>query len=428
LSLLAFLALSIFPATAQEPARANAPQMGKIASLRVTGARRYSETQIIAAGGLRVGDTVTRDDIEAATNRLLQIGVFSEVRYVFSSIGDNIDLQFQVQEAPTVPVSFDNFPWFTDEELTNALREVVSLFNDTAPEQGAILDTMAERLQKLLAEHNIRGTIEHTLVARPASDGVMQQFRLVGPSLKIEAVQFSDALASESPRIKERLSDIVGTPYSRFAIEVFANEQVKPAYLERGYLRVRFGRPSARFTGAPNRPLPDRVLVILPIEPGAAYHWAGVEWRGNMALDTSTLDGLVPVKANEIADGVKIAGLWLRVQDEYGRRGYLDAKVEPEAVFYGAAQRVSYRVTIQGGVQYRMCELVITGLSPTGEHRLLDAWRMPRGQIFDRLYFDDFLHNIKQVFANTPIHFDEVGHWLRTDPQKRLVDVLLDFR
>ena len=421
--------LATLAAAAQGPARNTPPQTGKLVAIEATGSRRYTEAQIAEASGLHIGDSVDREAIQAGANRLAQLGLLSKVNYRYSSAGEDIRLQFQVEDAPTLPVSFDNFPWFTDEELTEALKQSVNLFDGTAPEQGSILDVMTDRLQKLLAARSIHASVERTPLALPAGGGMMQQFKVVGASLNIAAVQFSVALATESRRVQDRLSDLVGKPYSRFAVEVFTNEQVRPVYLECGHLRVRFGRPQARFTGDPNRPLPESVLVIVPIEAGPIFRWGGVEWRGNVAFPQPELDALVPLNTGEIADGVKIAGAWLRVQDEYARRGYLDAEIKPEAVFDDAAQHVSYRVSVTEGVQYRVGELVITGLSPAAERKLLEAWHLSPGQIFDRIYFDEFIASgIKKVFAASVVHFDEVGHWLRRNPAKRTVDVLLDFK
>ena len=125
-------------------------QTGKIASIKVSGSHRFSEEQIAAASGVHLGDSVRREDIQAAADRLAQLGPFSQVQYRFSSAQENLTVEFQVEDATEVPVSFDNFPWFTNAELTQALRGSVVLFDGNAPEQGAILEAMTRALQKLL--------------------------------------------------------------------------------------------------------------------------------------------------------------------------------------------------------------------------------------------------------------------------------------
>lgn len=411
------------------PPQQNPSATAKLAAIKVTGSHRYRGADIAATSGLHVGDSVTREEIDRAANQLLELGPFTSAYYHFTSSGESLYLEFQVEDAPAVPVSFDNFPWFTDAELTDAIKQAVTLFDGTAPEQGTILEQITQALEKLMVTRDIHAKVERTLVAQPASEQMMQQFRVEGASLRIEAVEFGDALASRSSRVQDRLSDLVGKPYSRFAVELFAHEQVRPLYLERGHLRARIGRPTVRFSGEPNRPLPDRVIVIVPIDPGPAYRWGGVAWNGNQVFTSTALDEFMGLKRDEVANGAKIAGGYLRVRDEYGRRGYLDVKFDPKPSYDDAAQRVSYSVAFTEGVQYRLGELVITGLSLTAEHKLQGAWRLARGQIFDRLYFDEFLATgIKQAFADYVVNYNEVGHWLRTEPSTRTVHVLLDFK
>jgi outer membrane protein assembly factor BamA len=409
--------------------QASPAQRGQIARIQVSGTHKYQEAQVVAASGLQVGDTVGREEIQAAADRLTGLGLFSKTTYRFTTRSEGVTVEFLLEEAPTVPVSFDNFPWFTDAELNEASKQAVVLFDGTAPEQGSVLDAITEALAKLIFTRGVRGKIEHILLAEPAGQGMIQQFRVVGTELRIEGLRFGDALAADSKRVADRLSDLVGKPYSRFAVEVFSIEQVRPLYLEQGRLRVRIGKPNVRFTGPPDRPLGDTVLVIVPIEPGLVYRWGGVNWSGNAAFGTAALAEFLSLQPGEVANGTKITADWERVRSEYGRRGYLDVKVLPEPVFDDAAGRVSYRVAVSEGAQFRMGELVITGLSLVAERKLIEAWRVPRGQIFDRGYFEEFLATgIKGAFADRVVHYDEQGHWLRTNPETRTVDVLLDFK
>ncbi len=419
--------------TATPALRAQTPaQKGRIAEIKFSGSHRYPAEAIAAAIGLHVGDIAGREELQAAADHLAQLGPFTQVNFHFSSRGEALAVEFQVEDAPAVLVSFDNFPWFTDAELTAALKQAVTFFDGTAPEQGAVLDAMAETLVKQLATREVRATVERTLLAQPSGDGMMQQFRVVGPALKIEAVQFGDALAVESRRVQERLSDLVGKPYSRFAVEMFANEQVRPVYLETGHLRMLFGAPMARFTGPPDRRLAETVLVILPIEPGPIYRWGGTEWSGQGVFGPAALNEFVDMKPGEAANGVKIAGAFLRVQEEYGRRGYLDMRLDAQPRFDDAAQRVTYHVTITEGSSYRMGELVLTGLSLAAEGKVREALRLARGEIFDRIFFNQLLTKLEKpspdIFGDMPVHYEQMGHWLRTNPETRVVDVLLDFK
>jgi outer membrane protein assembly factor BamA len=429
-SLLAVLACSPLLAGLAESA---APQSSAtLEAVIATGSKRWTSEQIAAVSGLRAGQQITKEDFQAAADRLAQLGTFSGVRYRFSSDSDGVKLELQVEDAPALPASFDNFPWFTDEELDHALRKDVILYDGTAPESGTVVKGIAQSLEKLLATRGVKGDIEQSVISMPGSDQRVQQFRVAGPSLKVEDVDFTDALAKNDRKIHERLSDLVGKPYSRSAIELFDFEQVRPVYVAHSFLRVKFERPMARFGGDPNQPLATAVRVIVLIQPGPSYKWAGAQWNGNVAERAAELDALaeqVGLKDGEPADGMKIAALWERLSDVFGHLGYLEAKFEPAPEYDDQTNHVSYRVSVTEGPQYHMGNLVLTGLSVEGERRIRGAWHIEQGTVFDRTYYDDFVtKGVKLALGDLPFHYEKLGRFLQTDPQSATVDVLLDFQ
>jgi hypothetical protein len=245
-------------------------------------------------------------------------------------------------------------------------------------------------------------------------------------SLKIASLEFTDALAQSDRGIQARLGDLTGHPFSRSAIELFEFEQVRPVYVAHGFLRVRFGAPTTTLVG--NTASPD-VAVSAPIEPGPAFAWNGVTWRGNTAVPSEELNGLVTLKPGDLADGMKAEAVWQSVADAYTRRGYLDVNVNPTPQFDDAAKRVSYSVAITEGPQYRMGKLVLTGLSVEGESRIRTAWKIFPGAIFDKSVFEDFSSDgIKEAFQGLPFHYEKLGRFLQENAQTGTVDVLFDFQ
>jgi outer membrane protein assembly factor BamA len=411
---------------------ANAAPSSKIASVKVTGAQKFPVEQIVAASGLKSGDVVTAAQIQDATNRLASLGIFSAVNFRYTSKGDAINLEFLVQEAPTYPVSFDNFPWFTAAEVGDAIRKQAGLFTGEAPGDGTLIDQISAVLEDLLATKNIKGNVEHQLLGKAAGDGMEMQFRVVGVALRVQSVQFGDALASDSERLKDRVSDIKGHPYSLFAAELFENEQIRPLYFAKGFLRAQIGPPQARLAPDKNDPKETAVELSIPIQTGDVYSWKGVSWQGNSAVKSSDLDATVALKAGEIADGMKIEAQWRKVESYYGQHGFLDIQLNPEPQFDEAAHQISYRAGITEGPQYRMGDIVITGLSVDAEKRLRQAWQIAPGQIFDDGYYEIHVKILskpsREIFGDLPVHYNEFGHLLRPDAGRHTVDVLLDFK
>ncbi|MGH9678520.1 MAG: POTRA domain-containing protein, partial [Candidatus Acidiferrales bacterium] len=329
-----------------------AANSARIASITVTGTDRYQPDQIAAAGKIQVGDVVTAPEIQQAADRLAALGIFSKVNYRFTTKNDEIAIEFQITAAPTYPLLFDNFPWFTDSDIANAIRSEVGLFAGESPGGGAMVDEITDALEKLLMSRNIQGKVTHQLVARPFGDGMLMQFHVDGPVLRVQSVEFDDALARGSERLKDRIPDIQGQPYSRFAIELFEGEQVRPLYASNGFLRAKIGAPVAHLASDSAGPGGSGVDVLISIAPGPVYTWAGVTWRGNAVFSVSNLNAAIDLKAGDAANEMKLGGDWQDIQADYRRIGYLDAKLTPKAQYDDAAHRVSYEVSVVEGPQY----------------------------------------------------------------------------
>jgi outer membrane protein assembly factor BamA len=412
-------------------AQASPPSL-VVSEVHVSGSHRYSDSQIASTAGLKPGDPVDRDKLQEIADRLAQLGVFSRVNFRFTARDNRAAVDFELQDAATVPVMFENFPWFTDQELSDEIRRAVPLFDGQAPKDGALLEEITAALSAKLAARGIQASVEHSLVAQPSSEGEIMQFRQDGPSFTVSSVQFNDFTAQNSEKLHDRVSDLVGKKFSRFAVELFENEQVRPLYLSAGQIRVRFGAPIIQLSDASGGNASGTVIVQIPIEPGPVLHISGVHWNGNMAIDDATLSRLVTLKAGDLADGMRLAAGWQQIELEYGHRGYLDAKVSPVAQFEDTNAAVAYNVKITEGPQYRMGQLVITGLSVDAERTLRNAWRLAPGQIFDQTYLNSMLAKFEKptvaIFGQMPIHYAQMEHWLRTDPQNHVVDVLIDFQ
>ena len=428
--LLSLCLLAVLPAC---PLLANAQnsQAGTahLDSVLVTGSLRFTSEQISKAIGLRAGEVIDRDTLQGAADKLAELGLFSNIQYRFSSVATGVKVTYQVADAPLLPVTFDNFPWATDEDLSAGLKTSGILFNGSAPAKGTILDAMSEALAHVLDQRGVHARVTHQVITLPVKDQMVQQFRVDDANLTVQSIEFNDDLAKNDRAIQERLADLVGKPYSRSTIEFFELEQVRPIYLAHSYLRVQFGPTVARFAAKSSEPLTGPVIVSVPIIVGPAYQWGGVEWRGNDSVTSANLDRVVDLKPGDSADGNKIEAVWEHARATYGQAGFLDAIVNPEPQFDDKAARVIYTVTITEGPQYRMGNLVLTGLSLEGERRIRKAFPIAQDAVFNKGMYESFVNSgLKSAFAGLPVHYDKIGRFLQEDQTGAKVDVMLDFQ
>lgn len=400
-----------------------------LSTLRVTGSTQIEPVKILAASGLKVGQKVDEAALKEAAGALERTGLFSHVGYRFAADPKGFAVVLEVIDAERVPVLYDNFPWFTDEELVAELKSTVPLFTAELPKQGTVLDQVADALTALLPRRHAAGVVVHELGNFPGTQDAMQRFRVEGSALKIESLEFTDAIAREDHAVRQGTHELIGQNYSRLAIEEFEYQQVRPVYLTDGHLGVKFGMPTARYTGDPNKPAKNSVAVVAPIEAGPKYQWDGVTWEGNKVIATAQLDGLPGLKRGDVANGVQIEAGWLAVRDAYLKMGYLEVQVHEAAHLDEAAKRASYKVSIVEGPQYRMGKLVLTGLSSQDQKLIEDAWRLKAGEPLDETYLSQFVEQgAHEALAGLPVRYDKITYYLEKNTQAGSADVMIDFQ
>jgi outer membrane protein insertion porin family len=408
-------------------------QTAPLREIHAEGLKTLTEAQVAELSGLSVGKEVGRQDLQAASEELVRTGLFAKVTYNFTTKNDAaVLLTFHLEENQRLVVSYDNFPWYADSELSEAIRKDLPFFDGTLPEAGAVVDIAAKSLSNYLASKGASATVEHLVLASPLADASIQQFHAEGLAPRIASVEFSDPEIKQSRAVQQHLSELVGKSYSRLAIDVFLAEQIRPIYFERGYLHAKIGPAEVRLSGNPNQKLPEEIPIFIPCDPGPVYRWKNVTWKGNNGFSTIALTRILGVKPGELANGMAFEAALDRIREEYGHVGYLDAKLEPVSTFDDAAHTVSYAITVNEGTQYRFNGLTITGISITGEKLVREAWTQQPGAVFDKTLFEQLLtkleHHHEAVFHEVPVHYDTVGHYLQPDPAKKTVDVLLDFK
>ena len=429
-ALFAFLpALLVCASAAQEPPPGASEPSAKLAAVSASGSTHFASDQIVAETGLKPGASITRTDLQNAANTLSALGTFAKVGYRFSSAADGVTVEYQVADAALLPVSFDNFPWVSDDDLRSAIKSAVPLFDGTAPANGKILDNMADAVQRFLESKGIYVKVSHTPMADPLTSQETVQFLSAGAEEDVKSIDFSDALANTNAAIQERLHDLIGKPYSLTALKLFEFEQIRPVYISRGLLRVTFQQPVVQAPPPTAATTPPTVVVHVSIDPGAAYTWGGITWTGNTALSPAELNALVPFKPGEPTDGTKIQALWITVADAYGHKGYLDAMATPTPQFDDQMHRVNYTVSVSEGPQYKMGNLVLSGLSLEGERRIRGAWTIAQDAVFDESFFNAFLdHGAKESFVGIPYDYERIDHFLDKNPSTGVVNVMLDFK
>ncbi|MDQ3684963.1 MAG: hypothetical protein M3430_05105, partial [Acidobacteriota bacterium] len=233
-SLTLTIAFAAFAPVARAGQESEKPRLVKI---EVTGLERYGREQFIADSGLQLGQMIDVEALDAASERLMGGGLLQNLSYKFTAKKNEAVVTFVVEEAKSrVPVVFDNFVWFTDDELKAAIRERIPAFDGTAPDAGGATDTIVKALGDLLRAKNLPGKVEYTPSAELSGRNPEHLFAVKGGNLGVCALSYPGARAVPEMTLVQKSVGILSNEFSRKFVGAYAEGNLIPLFHERGYL------------------------------------------------------------------------------------------------------------------------------------------------------------------------------------------------
>ena len=409
-----------------------APPAGKmrLQKIEVSGLQRMTEAQLIERSGLQTGQQVDVAALDAAAEQLLATGLFTRLSYRYRTQGEAATVTFEVEEAKrerNIPVVFDNFIWFSEEELARAVKTQLPTFDGTAPETDGAVTSITRALVQLLGERKIAGQIEYISSANQAGTNAKHIFSVGGVRIPICAVQYPGAGAIAETELISSSKPVMHADYSQEFMQGFVEGTLKPLYRQRGHLRVRFKQPRGVAATATDK-CADGASVAVPVEEGLAYSWERAEWVGHAALSAAELDAAFGMRAGELADGLKIDKSLMAVAKAYGQRGYLFLSLKPDARFADESRRVTYRIDIREGDQFRMGTLNLTGLSAANTNRLKALWKLQPGEVYDAYYSEEFMKKALPQIWRPGMKHPQMEFSVKPNREKLTADVTINFK
>ena len=363
----------------------SSPTEQKLVSVKVTGTQRFTEKEVIAASGLEIGSVVTQDDFEKAGKRLGESGFFSNVAYSYAHtpLGTKLDLQL-ADAAKLVPAHFENFVWFSDDELRAKIHEHLPLFKGEVPVGGTFCDQVSDVLQALLVQRNLAARADYTRDSKDNAGPVDAiNYHATGVTLRIAEVVFSGDPEAH-PMLDAAAQNLLGKDYVRTEVQAYATKNLLPVYLERGFLKATIGDPQAKVLKDTDEE--TLIQVQLPVTPGHQYKVSSFKWEGNSAFKAERLQSMVHAQVGQTINAEQLRTDLDAIQKFYGTRGYMLATVKPVPDFDDAANTVAYKMEVNEGDVFHLGDLDIQGLDAKTVDRLREAWTLREADPYDTTY------------------------------------------
>lgn len=374
----------------------------------------------MGATGMKIGEAVNEDDLKDASRALGDSGAFTDIAYTFEYSPEGTTIQWKLKDAPNfVPVQFENFVWFTDQQLLDAVHASVPLFHGEVPGHGRMADQVSEALQVLLAQKGLPGNVDYLRVGPDDARPDELAYSVSGPSIVIHKVQFSGAGRDELPLLQSAAENLSGSPYMRSTLRTRAEKMFLPIYLQRGYLKASFGEPQAKVVSTNSEDVDVDVTFV--VDPAQQYRLDAIQISGYKALSDATLRSFIHAPLNQPADLVALNNDVAAIKSDYGAHGYVDAEIKSTPETHDQQATVHYVLRIKEGSLYKMGDLEILGLDSKTSSRLQNEWTLHVGDTYDSSYAQRFLNQA----------YKEIGDWRvrveETPNEDHTVDVTLRF-
>jgi outer membrane protein insertion porin family len=405
---------------AKTPAKAN---RWPIQSLTVEGNHNYTQAQVLAVAGLKVGQLAGKGEFEAARDRLSATGVFETVSYKFApgADGKTYAAAFQVVEVdPAYPIRFEDLG-IPDKDLTAYLRGKDPLFAPRLAATKQLLDRYTKWIQDYVTAHN--GKDKVIVKVMPLSgDQFVIVFRPARAEPAVAEVAFEGNQVLPSTMLQKAIAEVaIGTPYHEDRFRQLLDAAVRPLYDARGRIRVSF--PTVTVQNAQDV---QGLAVKVTVDEGVTYNLGSVRIEGAAGVKPEDLLKTGKFQTGDLANFDDVGKGVDRMKKMLKHQGYLRNDVEIVRKIDDGKKTVDLVLRVNEGPQYLFGTLNIAGLDLNGEAAIKKMWTLKEGKPYNPDYADYFLGRVREegVFDN----LGETRSEAKINEQAHTVDVTVYFK
>jgi len=390
------------------------------------GATPYSQAGLEAASGLKPGDTISKAELQAAAQRLVDTGAFDDLSSTLDGQVKAITVIFRIKAVDPsriLTATFDNFVWFEPDEFQGKLQKLVPLFNGTVPEAGNQEDAIVAALKQMLKEKGVDATVTFEPVAPSPSQPLrLAEFRVAKPAVHIRSLVVSGGAPELSAATDKLVHSLTGRNYNEGLIPASLPNLLLAAYRNAGYQASSIS--SLLRTPAASTDTGADVDVTAAIVAGDVYRLSHLDWPGSTMMTSEAFAAEASLHPGDIASQKALLESLGKLEAAYRSKGYMDVVVTATPQLDAAAHQVAFTVAAIPGEQYKLRQVTPVGLSAAQQADFDKAWKLHPGDIFDERYASSFLTNNSALRS-----FDGYSARFKTiaDPDTHTVDLVMTF-
>lgn len=362
-------------------------------SIRFQGAPEYSDSELLAATGLKKGAVLGYTDMQDYCKHLLGSGVFASVAFKF----DGLDLTFLLTPSTDLyPVSLENLPLAPGADLDAQLHSQLPLYHGKVPSDGGLNDDVRAALEKMLAANGLNATVVATTTADLATHNVNGvSYSITSPPVQIAVASIDGVSDPFQSRVRAILDRAAKNPFSTADSANNIERVVEQFYGDQGYAAAK-----VQATRAGNPSVSPEAIVVpfaVQVQEGRVYKVQAIHLPPGSPVTQAEIDKALDPSAGVFTPvGVRVRSIWGLISERYHNKGNLDCKVTPHPEFNDADATVSYTVDVVPGPVYHLGFVKFDNVTDELRNLLIHNWEMMPGDVFDESYVANFVMKVQQ--------------------------------
>lgn len=371
------------PQSQQEPA-APVLKVGTV-TVKFVGTANVDEQIVRANMQIREGGEFDDVMLDRDYRALYRTGLFEYIQIKQEQV-DARTFNFVVEVTPKYRVHAVRFEGNVREKTSRLEKEVKTRPNFALDERQAKED--AEKLRDFYQKAGYNQvSVTHAIeLDRVGGFGTVIFKIREGAKVKISDIRFTGNAHVKSAKLKGEMETKKWWMFSwltgsgRFKDEQFEDDldKLRDYYRELGFLDIEIAPEKVRF----DYPTPERLVLVVDVDEGRQYHIGEITFSGNKLYTSALLKRVVRQKSGFVFTPSKLDKDRERLEDFYGKDGYLDARVALMRNPNISTGNIDLEYKIEESDKYNVESIVIEGNTKTKSTVILRELVLGPGDVF----------------------------------------------
>lgn len=318
------------------------------------------------------GKPITSKEIDVAMQRIVDTGLFAEIRYAVDDSALNFFVTPQSASA-MLPAIYGNFVFWKPDELASLVYSRLPLFTGQVPTNGTLQQSVQDTLAAILLDNGIKANVDSILTQEKTVD-----FFIAQPVVQIRQVHVDSVSPIAGPRVTEVLQSFAGTDFDRHSAEAI-HHRLLDTYYDLGFLDTAIDLPHY------DKPVvePSHILIDFStsVREGGQYHVSKVEWPESSIVQKSDFEKAAQFKKGDVAARILLLATNAHVQGEFARHGYLDAHVSVQSRKDDSNHTIEHVFAVDPGEIYHLRSVKTANFTDQQQKDFDKNWKLSSGSV-----------------------------------------------